>query len=47
MRLIIIIAMIGVFAFGLSNLIEMTVQLCNTMYVAGHSVGTFLKDILN
>jgi len=36
-----------VFTYGLTFLIEMIGKLTNTMYSAGHNLGTYLKDIFN
>jgi len=41
------IVSIYVMTYGLTVLIEMIVQLCNTMYSAGHNFGTYLKDVFN
>ncbi|WP_186580301.1 hypothetical protein [Aquibacillus kalidii] len=43
--LITIVLSIYVWTYGMTTLIEMTVQLCKTMYSAGHNFGTYLKDI--
>jgi hypothetical protein len=45
MRLIIILLSFSVITFGMTSLIEMIVQLCNTMYSAGHEIGTYLRDL--
>lgn len=41
------IVSIYVMTYGLTSIIEMTVQLSNIMYSAGHNVGTYLKGVFN
>jgi hypothetical protein len=47
MKLLITLLSVIVLTFGMTSLIEMTVQVCNTMYSAGHNIGIYLNDLFN
>ncbi|MFE8699738.1 hypothetical protein ACFYKX_03770 [Cytobacillus sp. FJAT-54145] len=47
LKVITILVTVNVLTLGMTTLIELTVQLSNSMYSAGYGVGTYLKDFFS